>query len=182
MSKFHFYSTPIEGMKIVENFLAEDNRGAFAKTFNTADFSEDLPFEIKETILSFSTPGVIRGLHFQTPPQAKLVSCIKGKIWDVGVDLRPNSPTYKQWFGTTLSYENHKSLFIPRGFAHGYLAIEDCIVLYQCDEIFCAEGDSGIRYNDPDIAVQWPITKPIITSEKDRNLQSFRTFKTNGGV
>ena len=181
MSKFNFYETPIKDMMVVENFLAEDVRGAFVKTFNTAEFGNNLPFEIKETILSFSHPGVIRGLHFQLPPQAKLVTCIKGKIWDVGVDLREDSPTYKQWYGEELSCENHKSLFIPKGFAHGYLAFEESIVLYQCDEVFNAKGDSGIYFDDSDINVCWPVRTTIIVSEKDKNLQSFETFISNFG-
>ena len=177
MGKFKFESTPISDMFIVTNFFSGDERGSFSKIFNEDEFyfSPMPQFEIKETLVSISQKGVIRGLHFQLPYQAKLVSCIKGEIWDVGVDLRKNSPTYGQYYGTILSEVNHKSLFIPKGFAHGYSSIKDSIVIYQCDEIFNAQTDGGINYLDPTIKVNWVLPNnktlsDVIVSNKDNHL------------
>ena len=179
MAQFKFDRTPIQDMFEITYFYSQDNRGGFGKIFHQSEFYfSALPdFEIRETLISISQPRVIRGLHFQDPPQAKLVSCIKGKIWDVGVDLRPDSPTYKQWYGTILSSENHKSLFIPKYFAHGYVSLEDSIVVYQCDEVFAKSTDSGINYLDPTINVKWPIDWEMtdsIVSDKDKSLPYFK--------
>ncbi len=129
-----------------------------------------------------SYKGVIRALHFQeVKQQAKLVRSIKGKIFDVIVDLRKNSPTYKEWRGFYLSDENNIELLVPEHFAHGYLVLEDSIVSYKCAEKFYGEYDSGIMWNDETLNINWPLDEiggieNIILSEKDQNLQSFKNF------
>ena len=130
-----------------------------------------------ETLFSHSKKGVIRGLHFQdVEPQAKLVSVTHGEIFDVGVDLRKGSKTYLKWYGTTLSNKNNKLLYIPRGFAHGFLALSNEVsVVYQCDNKYYKEYDSGIIYNDPTINIKWPdIGVEFIISDKDKKLQTIK--------
>jgi len=127
---------------------------------------------------------VIRGLHFQgCKPQAKIVSVVCGGVWDVIVDLRKESATYGKWEAITLNEENKTSLYVPRGFAHGFLALEESIVSYKCAEIFYGEYDDGIIWNDPDLAVAWPLERigdvgSIILSDKDNRLRSFAEFET----
>ena len=133
-----------------------------------------------EAFVSVSQKNVIRGLHFQlNNPQAKLVCAVKGKVWDVIVDLRQNSPTYKQWLGVELSAENHMALYVPRGFAHGFLSLEDdSIMLYQCDGAYDKASDTGIIFNDPEIGIEWPVdTAATIHSSRDMNLMSFKEYE-----
>ena len=140
--------------------------------------------ELKEVFYTVSKRGVIRATHFQlVKQQAKLVRCISGHVYDVIVDLRPNSQTFGKWQGFHLSAKNQKSIFVPKYFGHGYLVIEESIVSYKCGEVFYAENDSGIMYNDPDINIQWPLEliggkEKLIMSEKDKNLMSFESYKT----
>jgi len=141
-----------------------------------------LHHKLLEVFYSYSHKGVIRGLHFQKiKEQTKLVRCIQGHIYDVIVDLRRESPTFKQWQSFDLSSENNNELFVPEHFGHGFIALEDSIVSYKCGEMFYNEYDSGIIWNDPDINIYWPIDKvggieKIIISEKDKNLQTFKDF------
>ena len=130
---------------------------------------------------SLSSPNVIRGLHFQNnPSQAKLVGCLRGKILDVAVDIRKNSPTLGKYFSIELSAENGKLLFIPEGFAHGFAVLgnEPADVMYKVDNQFSKEGDGGIRFNDPDLKIDWQIANPII-SDKDKNLPLFADYLKN---
>ncbi len=138
--------------------------------------------ELKEVFYTISHRGVIRALHFQlVHQQAKLVRCIRGKIYDVIVDLRRESGTFGQWRGYELSEENRRELYVPQYFAHGYLVLDEAVVSYQCGEVFYGEGDSGILYNDPDIGIVWPFERiggeeNLIISRKDKKLMSFKEY------
>lgn len=127
---------------------------------------------------SYSRKGVLRGLHFQKKyPQDKLISVLRGEIYDVAVDLRENSKTYGKWFGLILSDQNRKQLFIPKGFAHGYLVLsEEAEIFYKCSEVYHPEDEGGIIWNDPAIGIKWPVLHrdEIILSEKDRNWGTLR--------
>ena len=182
MGKFKFIETGIEDMFIVEPTVFEDNRGYFMETFQENDFKEaghDLTFV--QDNQSKSTKGVLRGLHLQLNyPQGKLVRVIKGEVFDVGVDLRGDSPTYGQWHGVILSEENKKQLYIPPKFAHGFLVLSDeAEFLYKCTEFYHGEDESGIKWDDEDIAIDWPLDgiDEIILSDKDKELKSFKEAK-----
>lgn len=173
MGNFKFIETEIEGMFIVEPMVFSDNRGAFMETYNENDFRDaghDLTFV--QDNQSKSTKGVLRGLHLQVNyPQGKLVRVIKGEVFDVGVDLRADSPTYGKWVGVILSAENNKQLFIPPKFAHGFLVLSDeAEFVYKCTDFYHGEDESGIIWNDEDINVDWPLDgiDEIILSEKDK--------------
>ncbi len=179
MGKFKFTETGIEGMFIVEPTVFEDNRGYFMETFQERDFAEaghDLKFV--QDNQSKSSKGVLRGLHLQLNyPQGKLVRVIKGEVFDVGVDLRGDSPTYGKWYGAILSEENKKQLYIPPKFAHGFLVLSDeAEFLYKCTEFYHGEDESGIMWNDEDIAIEWPLDgiNEIILSDKDKEWKSFK--------
>ena len=174
---FEFKNLELKDAFLIKSFYAGDNRGSFTKMFEKDFFkAEGIHFQLNETFASHSAKNVIRGLHFQTKnPQAKLVSVINGSVWDVIVDLRLNSPTFKQWEAHELSSNNHLSIYIPRGFAHGYVCLEDnTIMLYQCDGKYDNETDTGIRFDDPEIGITWPIDENIaIHSKRDLSLMSF---------
>ena len=179
---FKFEKTKLEGLIKISPFVAQDNRGAFIKDYALELFqSNGIDLHLQEVFYTESKKGVIRAIHFQeVKEQAKLIRVIKGKIFDVAVDLRPASSTYGQWLGFYLSDENKEELYIPRGFGHGYLVLEDSIVSYKCDEKFYPEFDSGIIWNDPEIAINWPldmVKNNIILSERDKNLKTFNMFK-----
>lgn len=162
--------TPIADLLIVEPKVLHDDRGYFYESFNADAFAaQGLPSVFTQDNHSFSVKGVLRGLHFQLPPKAmgKLVRCTRGRIWDVAVDVRKNSPTYKQWFGLELSVDNKKMLWIPAGFAHGFYALEDCEVLYKCTETYDKAGDGNVAWNDPDFAVAWPLDGEPLISARD---------------
>ena len=175
-------STPFTGLKIVQLKIYHDNRGFFVERFNQKLFQElGLPIHYFQDNHSLSAPNVIRGLHFQNnPSQAKLVGCLRGKILDVAVDIRKNSPTLGKYFSIELSAENGKLLFIPEGFAHGFAVLgnEPADVMYKVDNQFSKEGDGGIRFNDPDLKIDWQIANPII-SDKDKNLPLFADYLKN---
>lgn len=176
--------TPIEGLTLIHPHVFEDERGYFIKDFEAHLYEENnLPVKFFEFNESKSKKGTIRGLHFQQKySQGKLIRVIKGAVFDVAVDLRFGSPTFGKWMGFELSEYNHDVLYIPEGFAHGFLALEDdTIFSYKCTNKYAPEFDSGIRYNDPDINVEWPVDlvgglENVITSEKDSKLQSLETF------
>ena len=175
-------STPFAGLKIVQLKIYHDNRGFFVERFNKKLFQElGLPVDYFQDNHSLSTPNVIRGLHFQNnPSQAKLVGCLRGKILDVAVDIRKDSPTLGKYFSIELSGENGKLLFIPEGFAHGFAVLgnEPADVMYKVDNQFSKEGDGGIRFNDPDLKIDCHIANPII-SDKDKNLPLFADYLKN---
>lgn len=178
MQTMNFEKTKIRDLIIVSPFIAEDDRGYFMKFYEKANYNKnEIDLNVYEEMQSFSKKGVLRGLHFQTDhPQAKLVRVIHGKVYDVAVDLRAGSDTFGQWQGFELSSENKKLLYIPRGFAHGFLVLSDeAIFSYICDNKYSPEGDSGIKWNDSDLNIDWP-TKEVIVSEKDARLQSFKEY------
>ena len=164
--------TFIDGVVIIEPQVFGDHRGFFMESWNKKQLEEAGPFcDFVQDNHSFSAEkGTLRGLHFQLNPkcQAKLVRCTKGAILDVAVDLRKNSPQYKKWVAIELSAENKKQLFIPRGFAHGFVTLTaDVEVQYKTDEYYSPEHDGGIRYNDPEIGVEWG-NGNFILSQKDQ--------------
>lgn len=164
--------TPIKDLVVIEPKVFEDQRGYFFEAYNKNVFHElGLDYDFVQDNQSYSTKGVLRGLHFQKQyPQAKLVRVLQGEVFDVAVDLRKDSPTYGKWYGVTLNAENKKMFMIPRGFAHGFLVLSDTAVFsYKCDDFYHPNDEGGIMYNDPDIGVEWPkIDTEYILSEKDR--------------
>lgn len=188
VEKFSFEESELKGAYVIRPFYATDERGGFIKDYNVDEFKRHgIEHELKEVFYTISYKGVIRALHFQLGhQQAKLVRCVKGRVYDVIVDLRKDSPTFGQWRGYELSEENRRELYVPQYFGHGYLVLEDSIVSYKCGEVFYGEGDSGIMYNDPDIGVEWPFeeiggVENMIISEKDENLMSLKDYKALDG-
>lgn len=183
IEKFHFEELPLKGAFLIQPFYASDERGGFVKDYNIETFRENgINHDLKEVFYTISKKGVIRAMHFQLgKQQAKLVRCISGAVYDVITDLRPDSPTFGKSMGFLLTGDNRKSLLVPQYFGHGYLVVEDSVVSYKCAEVFYGEGDSGIMYNDPDLAIKWPFEmiggkENLIISEKDRNLMSFEEY------
>jgi dTDP-4-dehydrorhamnose 3,5-epimerase len=165
------HDTHLKGVRLIIPRVFEDDRGFFLETFNAAVFEEcGLPVNFVQDNHSRSTRGVLRGLHFQYPSwQGKLVRAVAGEIFDVAVDIRPESPTFGQWYGVTLSGENKHQLYIPPGYAHGFCVLSETVdVTYKCTALYNPSEDAGIRWNDPDIGIDWPIGTPIV-SDKDRN-------------
>ncbi len=170
--------TTLADVKLIEPDIFPDDRGHFFESYNQEKF---IASGISDTFIqdnvSLSKKGVLRGLHFQSEPhaQAKLVGVIAGEVFDVAVDMRPESPTYKQWVGVTLSSENHQMLYIPKGFAHGFYVLSDeARFFYKCSGYYNKEASSGLIWNDPTIGVQWPVPSgenPIL-SEQDSRLPS----------
>ncbi len=183
MPGFEFEALELNGAYLISDFFAGDARGGFTKSFEKDVFKDNgIDFSLSESFTSLSAKNVIRGLHFQTNnPQAKLVSVVSGAAWDVIVDLRPDSPTFKQWRAEILSAENHKSFYVPRGFGHGFASLEDgTVMLYQCEGKYDPETDGGIRFDDMEIGVEWPIdSEKAIISDKDRKLGCLRDYVTN---
>lgn len=173
MGKFRKVETQLKDVYILEPTVFEDHRGFFMESYNKKDFEElGLHFDFVQDNHSLSVhAGVLRGLHFQLNPKAqtKVVRCLKGVIYDAVVDLRKGSPTYLKWIGVILSEYNRRQIVVPKGFAHGVLTLTpNTEILYKVDEYYSPEHDMSIRWNDPDIGIDWPITNPIL-SEKDRN-------------
>jgi dTDP-4-dehydrorhamnose 3,5-epimerase len=173
MGKIKIIEEKLGGALLMEPSVFFDNRGFFMETYNIMDLKElGVGDVFKQDNQSYSIKNVLRGLHFQKNPHptSKLVRCIKGEIFDVVVDLRRESPTFKKWKSFVLSEENKRLLYVPIGFAHGFYVLSDgAVVSYKVSEIFYKECDAGVRWNDPDIGVEWPISSPII-SDKDANL------------
>lgn len=183
MSMFEIKETDLRGAYLIKNFYAGDARGGFTKIFEKDCFAKSgIEFELNETFVSYSKKNVIRGLHFQTHnPQIKIVSVVSGSVWDVIVDLRVKSPTFKKWKAEILSAENHRSFYVPRGFAHGFLSMEEgSIVQYLCDGKYDRESDTGIIYNDSNIGIEWPIDlQESIHSERDLSLMTLEEYLLN---
>lgn len=184
VQKFEFEELDLEGAYRIKPFYATDERGGLIKDYNVDIFlSNNINHNLKEVFYTVSKKGVIRAIHFQLiKQQPKLVRCISGHIYDVIVDLRPDSPTFGKWEGFHLTGENTYSILVPAYFGHGYLVIEDSIVSYKAAEVFYGEGDSGIMYNDPDIGIDWPFQliggkEKIIISEKDLSLMSLKKYE-----
>jgi dTDP-4-dehydrorhamnose 3,5-epimerase len=166
-------TTPIEGLLVVNRAMRSDDRGSFSRLFA----AEELASAGRPTVavhVNTSTSihaGTLRGIHFQYPPyaEAKLVSCTAGAIWDLGVDLRPDSPTRFQWFGTVLTPENGKSLLVPEGFGHAFITLApNSTAVYVVSAVYAPEFESGVRFDDPKLDISWPIP-PAVLSEKDQH-------------
>ena len=184
MKNFKKIETSIKDVYIIEPTVFGDNRGYFMETYSDTEFAEiRLNYHFVQDNQSKSRKGVLRGLHFQKEnTQAKLVRCIKGEVFDVAVDLRPGSKTYGKWEGIILTEENKKMFMIPRGFAHGFLVLSDeAEFAYKCDDIYNHEAEGGLKYDDPDVAIEWPMgnlgVEDLITSEKDAKWPSLKELK-----
>lgn len=181
MTGFQLIDTTLSGLKRITPFCAEDRRGWFMKSFEKGIYEEYgilcSPFE---TFYTHSCKGVLRGLHFQRRhSQDKLVQVLHGTAYDVAVDLRTGSPTFGEWEGFYLTAENRQMLYIPKGFAHGFLALEDdTLFSYLCGDQYDPETDGGIRWNDPKLGIEWPLDQieTIIQSDKDAALPSLANF------
>jgi len=168
---------------ILKPRVFKDDRGYFYESFNERVFESlaGMNTNFIQDNQSSSSRGTLRGLHFQTGSsvQAKLVRVIKGTVYDVAVDLRPDSPTFKQWYGVELSEENDLQFFIPRGFAHAFVALEDNTIFhYKVDNYYSSENDGGIRWNDEELAITWPKLK-LELSDKDKNLPKLNQLNLN---
>jgi dTDP-4-dehydrorhamnose 3,5-epimerase len=173
--------TNIDGLLVIEPEVFSDERGSFLENWNLNKFQEiGVNDNFVQDNQSISSKGVLRGLHFQNPPyaQSKLVRVIKGSVLDVAVDLRLNSPTYGLYYSVVLSDKNFKTFFIPKGFAHGFICLEDnTIFSYKCSDFYNKDSEGSIAWNDSDLAIDWQLSNPII-STKDSNAQSFKDFKS----
>jgi dTDP-4-dehydrorhamnose 3,5-epimerase len=173
----NFNKTKLNGAYTIDLDKREDERGFFARLFCINEFDgEGMDRNVVQINNSLSKDkGTLRGIHYQLSPKAetKIVRCIKGSLWDVIVDLRPDSPTFLQWFGETLSAENRRMMFVPKGFGHGFVTLEpDTEVIYLVTEFYSPQHERGLRWNDPKIGIEWPI-EPVIISDKDKNHKDF---------
>ncbi|WP_292593056.1 dTDP-4-dehydrorhamnose 3,5-epimerase [Mesotoga sp. UBA5825] len=184
MSKFTRVDTVIPDLFIIEPTVFGDNRGFFMETHNKKEFVRiGIDVDFIQDNHSKSKKGTLRGLHFQNRfPQAKLVRVIRGEVYDVAVDIRENSPSFGKWFGVILSEENKKQSFIPKGFAHGFLALTDIVEFtYKCSDYYHPEDEAGIIWSDPEISIEWPleeygISEPLL-SEKDKKWPTLKELK-----
>ena len=179
-----FIQTNISKVMLVKPDIIEDHRGFFMESYHIEKFTVGgIECEFVQDNHVKSVQNTLRGLHFQVNlPQAKLLRCLKGKVFDVAVDIRKDSSTYGKWVGEILSDENKHQLFIPAGFAHGYYVMsETAEILYKCSEIYHPEDELGLRWNDPDIAIEWPGNSPIL-SEKDKILPFLKNFHESSGT
>lgn len=170
---FIFERTGVQGVVLIKPDVYKDHRGLFLEAFKASEFKQaGIPDTFVQDNISFSKRYVLRGLHFQKHPhaQGKLVFVAKGRIWDVAVDLRRDSSTFKRWVAFELGSHNCHMLWIPEGCAHGFLALEEgCVVQYKCTREYNRESECGIRFDDPDLNIDWP-HREVILSEKDKNL------------
>ncbi len=184
IQKFEFHETEIKGLYEITPFNADDIRGCFTKDYSKEIFEANgITYNLAEVFYTTSHKGVIRALHFQREKQQpKLVRCICGHVYDVVVDLRKDSPTFKKWKSFELVGEKHNEILVPAGCGHGYLVLEEnSVVSYKCAEKFYGEYDDGILWNDKEIGIDWKIERVggienIILAEKDTQLQSFKEF------
>ncbi|WP_026669510.1 dTDP-4-dehydrorhamnose 3,5-epimerase [Butyrivibrio sp. AE3006] len=182
MGKITVETCEIEGLKVITPQVFGDSRGYFMETYSKRDFVEaGIDMEFVQDNQSASKRGVLRGLHFQKNfPQDKLVRVINGEVFDVAVDLRENSKTYGKWFGVTLSAENKKQFFIPKGFAHGFLVLSDYAEFaYKCTDFYHPDDEGGLLWNDPEIGVEWPYQDGVelIMSDKDKKWGTLNSLK-----
>ena len=162
--------TPLDGCVVIEPAVHGDARGYFYESFNAQKFADmGLDLRFVQTNVSRSARGVLRGLHYQWPkPQGKLVSVVEGEVYDVAVDIRSGSPTFGRWTAAILSAENKRHFWVPEGFAHGFVVLSaDATFVYQCTALYDRDADAGIRWNDGEIAVDWPVAEPLL-SDKDQ--------------
>lgn len=191
MSKFKKVETGIRDLYVIEPTVFGDNRGFFMETYSKKDFNEiGLTMDFVQDNHSKSKKGVLRGLHFQIKhTQGKLVRVTKGSVYDVAIDLRKDSETFGKWYGVELTEENKKMFYIPEGFAHGFLTLEDETEFqYKCTDYYAPEFDSGVLWNDKDINIEWNLEKyglneeTILLSEKDKKQQTLLQFIESGVV
>jgi dTDP-4-dehydrorhamnose 3,5-epimerase len=169
---------PLPGLKLLKPRVFRDERGFFIETYSAPRYREaGIDATFVQDNHSRSTRGTLRGLHFQsTPGQAKLIRVATGSIFDVAVDVRPGSPTFGKWYGATLDAEEHAQMFVPIGFAHGFCVTSDVAdVVYKVSSVYDAKTETGIRWNDPDIGVSWPIPEPLL-SARDQQAESFADY------
>ena len=176
--------TALDGVVIIEPKVFADSRGYFFESFSQREFEEKVrKINFVQDNESMSSYGVMRGLHFQRPPftQSKLVRCVKGKVLDVAVDIRKGSPTYGQHVAVELTEDNHRQLFIPHGFAHGFVVLsEEAIFQYKCDNFYAPQSEGGIAWNDPALQIDWRIpSDKIILSEKDTKHPLLEDYQTD---
>lgn len=180
---FKFIETPIKDLLIIEPRVFDDDRGYFLETYKKSDFVKvGITEEFVQDNHSYSSKGVLRGIHFQTggSAQGKLVRVLQGSVWDVAVDLRLSSKTFGQWYGIELTGDNKKMFYVPPGFGHGFVTLEDNThFLYKCTNEYDPKADSGIIWNDKDLNINWPLNDGLSFSDKDLDLQTFITFKGN---
>lgn len=184
---FTFTPTSIEGVTIVDVKSYGDARGYFMETYKRPDFvAGGIEVDFVQDNQSASTQGVLRGLHFQIEhPQSKLVRVVEGEVFDVCVDLRPDSATFGKWEGVTLSAENHRQFFIPQGFAHGFYVLSPTAVFcYKCDDVYHPNDEGGLMWNDPSIGVEWPLVEGVELnlSDKDTKHPSFEEWHKSAGL
>ncbi len=179
----NFIKTKIQGLVIIEPSVFADDRGFFMETYSQKVFAENgIDVQFVQDNHSRSTKSVLRGLHFQKPPfaQDKLIRCTRGEVLDVAVDIRQNSPTFGQHEAILISEENKKMVFIPKGFAHGFLVLSDVAEFqYKCSEFYNKESEGGLLYNDPELNIDWPNLENLILSEKDKLWPKLEEIKTN---
>lgn len=187
MNKINMLSTPITGLFVIEPAMFGDQRGFFMETYNKKEFYElGIDIDFVQDNHSRSKKGTLRGLHFQKKhAQSKLVRVISGAVFDVVVDIRPHSSTFGQWFGCILSEDNRKLLFVPEGFAHGFLTLSEIAEFtYKCSDYYHPEYEAGIIWNDEDIAIDWPLKEygidELILSEKDKKLPKLKELILKG--
>lgn len=176
---FTFENLDIDGLVVVRPRRFEDERGWFTESYKRSAFTEiGIPDFVQDNV-SQSATGVLRGLHLQLHPyaQGKLVSVVRGRAWDVAVDLRPSSPTYRKWHSIELSEKNQIMFYIPPGFAHGFLALEnDTLLRYKCSAEYNGASERGVRYDDPNISISWPVASPLL-SERDAMLPALSALE-----
>ena len=163
-----FEQTELEGVTLCIPDIIRDSRGFFLETYHAAKYMEgDVRAVFVQDNRSSSSQGVLRGLHYQLhKPQAKLISCVRGVIYDVAVDIRRGSPTFGKWSAAMLSEENHHQLFIPGGFAHGFYVLSDVAeIMYKCSEFYDSRDDRGVRWNDPAFCIPWPNVEPVLSAK-----------------
>ena len=180
IGNFTFYETSIKDVYKIDVKKYGDNRGYFMETYKESDFkAAGLDYNFVQDNQSKSKQGVLRGLHFQKQfPQAKLVRCIEGEVFDVCVDLRKDSPTYGKWEGIILSAEKGNMFMVPRGFAHGFVVLsKSATFCYKCDEIYHPEDEGGIIWNDPEVNIEWPFDGEVLLSEKDKLHPTLKNLK-----
>jgi dTDP-4-dehydrorhamnose 3,5-epimerase len=188
MSKFTKIETPIDDLYVIEPTVFGDDRGFFMESYNKREFAEiGMDMDFVQDNHSKSKKGVLRGLHFQTKhSQGKLVRVIKGSVWDVAVDLREGSSTFGDWYGVLLTAENKKMFYIPEGFAHGFITLEDeTEFMYKCTNFYYPEYDAGIIWNDSDIGIEWPLEEygikeeNLLLSDKDKELPTLEEYNSD---
>lgn len=166
--------TKLPGVLLISPDVFGDHRGYFKETWNRRKFAEaGLDLDFVQDNLSYSRKGILRGLHFQNPqPQGKLVQALQGEVFDVAVDIRKGSPTFGEWFGAVLSAENHLNLYVPPGFAHGFCVLSEmALFAYKCTDFYSPSTEHSIRFDDPDIGIQWPLDgQPSLSAKDEKGL------------